>query len=69
MLNQIVMLFALKNTVFTVISCIIQNSVVTVWYYHMPFFSDVEKKVNDGGGNGDFFEKVRILTFLGSNIF
>ena len=44
-LNQIFILFSLKNTVFTVFSCIIQNPVVSVWYYHMPFFSNVEAQV------------------------
>ena len=39
------MLFSLKNTVFTVFSCIIQNPIVSVWYYHMPFFSNVETQV------------------------
>ena len=39
------MLFSLKNTVFTVFSGIIQNPIVSVWYYHMPFFSNVETQV------------------------
>ena len=38
-LNQ--MQFSLKNTV----SCIIQNPVVSVWYYHLPFFSNIEIQV------------------------
>ena len=28
------------------VSCIIQNPVVSVWYYHMAFFSNVETQVN-----------------------
>ena len=36
------MSFSLKNTVFTGFSGIVQNPVVSVWYYHMPFFSNVE---------------------------
>ena len=40
------MLFSLKNTVVTVFSCIIQNPIVSVWYYHMPFFSNVETQVS-----------------------
>ena len=39
------MLFSLKNTVFTVFTGIIQNPIVLVWYYHMPFFSNVETQV------------------------
>ena len=35
----------IENTVLTVFSGIIKNSVVSVWYYHMPFFSDVETHV------------------------
>ena len=44
------MLFLMKNTVFTVFCCIIQNRVVSVWYNHMPFFSDVETQVEGIGG-------------------
>ena len=40
------MLFSLKNTFFTVFSCIIQNPIVSVWYYRLPFFSNVETQVN-----------------------
>ena len=50
-LNQIFMLFSLKNTsFFTVFSCIIQNTVVSVWCYHLPFFSNVETQM----GNNTF---------------
>ena len=44
-LNKIVMLFLLKHTVFTVFSGTIKNPIVSVWYYHMPFFSNVETQV------------------------
>ena len=36
------MLFSLENTVFTVFSCIIQNSVLSLCYYLLPFFINVE---------------------------
>ena len=39
------MLFSLKNTVITVFSGIIQNHIISVRYYHMPFFSNVETQV------------------------
>ena len=45
-LNQIFMLFSLNNTVLTVFSGIIQNPVISVWQYHMPFFSNVETQVS-----------------------
>ena len=37
--------FLLENTVFTVFSGIIHNPIISVWYYHMPFFSNVETQV------------------------
>ena len=43
------MLFLLKNTVFTVLSGKIQNPVVLVLYYHMPFFSNVDTQVTTNG--------------------
>ena len=39
------MLFSLKITVFTVFSGRIQNPMVSVWYYQMHFFSNVETQV------------------------
>ena len=43
--NQMFMLFLLrenKNTVSQFFSGIIQNPFVSVWYYHMPYFRNVE---------------------------
>ena len=40
------MLFSLKITVFTVLSGRIQNPVASVWYHHMPLFSNVETQVS-----------------------
>ena len=34
-----------KNTLFTLCFCIIQHPVALVWYYHCPFFSNVETQV------------------------
>ena len=39
------MLFSLENSVFTEFFGIIRNPVASVWYYHMPFFSNVETQV------------------------
>ena len=44
-LYQIFWIFVLKNTVFTLFSCIIQNPVVSVSYYPLPFLSNVETQV------------------------
>ena len=44
------MLFSLKNTVLTVFSGVIQNPIVAVCHYHMPFFSHVETQVTIGMG-------------------
>ena len=38
------MLFSLK-TLLLQFACIIQNPVVSVWYYHLPFFINVETQV------------------------
>ena len=35
----------IENSVFTVYSGIIQNPVVSLWYYHMPFFRNFEIQV------------------------
>ena len=40
----------MKNTVFTLFSGIIQNLIVSVWYHHIPFFSNVETQVVSNGG-------------------
>ena len=42
-LNQIYCYFHLKKIVFTVFSSIVESPVVTVWYYHLPFLSNIEK--------------------------
>ena len=44
-LNKIFILFSLENRAFTVFSGIIQNPAVSVWYYHLPFLSNVEIQV------------------------
>ena len=51
------MLFSLKNTVFRVFSCIIQNTIVSVWYYHMPFSGNVETQ---GSRKGQFWADVSL---------
>ena len=42
------MLFSLENIVPTIFSCMLQNPIVSIFYYHMPFFSNVEKRVYAG---------------------
>ena len=37
--------FFIEKHCFTVFSCIMQNHIVSVWEYHIPFFSNVEKQV------------------------
>ena len=39
------MLFPLENIVFKVYTSTIQNPVVSVWYNHLPFFSNVQTPV------------------------
>ena len=44
-ITQNVQLLSLKNTVYTMFSCIIQNPVLSVWCYHLPLFGNVETLV------------------------
>ena len=45
MLNQIFKQFPLAKIVFTVFCSQIYNLVVSVWYYHLPFLSNIEIQV------------------------
>ena len=44
-LNQSFIKFSLDNIVLTICSGIFQNPVVLVWYYHLPFYSNIETQV------------------------
>ena len=39
------MTISMENIVFSIFSCIFQNHVVSVWYYHLPFLSNIETQV------------------------
>ena len=47
-LNLSFMHFSFENFIFTIFSGIIKNPVVSVWYYHLPFLSNIETQVKSG---------------------
>ena len=47
------MLFSLETIVFAIFFCIIKNPLVSVWYYHLPFLSNIETQVRSIGSLTD----------------